>query len=294
MFRKSTKHTQQELFSMVNTLSAKQQKLLLSSEEYSFYELIFCSIKEEDYSILYSKTKSRPNAPVNAMVSALILMQRYSWSYEELFKNMNFNLLTKTALGLQGLDKIPFCSATIFNFQNRLNKYEQQTGISLLEKSFDRLTKNQIARLKLKTNIQRTDSTFVSSKIRNYSRLQLLIEVLIRLYRNLEESDKKYFHEELQPYIKRKSEKYIYKITPSDIPLQIEKLGVVYYRLHAQLKERYSGEEVFEIFARVYREHFKIEEENIVVKLPKELTSSSLQSPDDLDATFREKRRKNK
>jgi len=219
-------------------------------------------------------------------------MNRYSWSYEELFKNINFNLLTKTALGLKSLDEIPFCSATIFNFQNRLNNYRIETGINLLEKGFDHLTKGQLDTLKIKTNIQRTDSMFAASNIRNYSRLQLLIEVLIRLYRILNEADKQYFSEELKPYVRTTSENYIYEIKPSELPLQIEKLGTLYYRLHQQLKLRYQREEVFQLFERAYNEHFKIEEEKTVVKLPEELSSGSLQSPDDVEATYRNKKGK--
>ena len=52
MFRKNTKHSQENLFGIINTLPLKQQKLLLTSEEYQFYEIIFCSIHEEDYSVL--------------------------------------------------------------------------------------------------------------------------------------------------------------------------------------------------------------------------------------------------
>ncbi|HED38666.1 MAG TPA: DDE transposase [Ignavibacteria bacterium] len=289
MFKKNTKHSQGSLFSFINTLPSRQQKLLQQSEEYKFYEIIFCSINEEDFSVLFSETDSRPNAPVNALVSALILMNRYSWSYEELFKNINFNLLTKTALGLKSLDEIPFCSATIFNFQNRLNKYQTETGINLLEKAFDYLTKGQLDTLKIKTNIQRTDSTFAASNIRNYSRLQLLIEVLIRLYRSINEADKQYFYKELKPYVGGTSENYVYAIKPSDIPLQIEKLGTLYYRLHQQLKGRYCEDKAFEIFERVYKEHFKTEEEKVVVKLPEEISSSSIQSPDDIDAAYRNK-----
>jgi len=289
MFRKNTKHSQGSLFSFLSTLPSRQQNLLMASEEYKFYEIIFCSINEEDFSVLFSETDSRPNAPVNALVSAIILMNRYSWSYEELFKNINFNLLTKTALGLKSLDEIPFCSATIFNFQNRLNKYQTETGINLLEKAFDYLTKGQLDTLKIKTNIQRTDSMFAASNIRNYSRLQLLIEVLIRLYRSINETDKKYFYEELKPYVCLTAENYIYAIKPSDIPLQIEKLGTLYYRLHQQLKGRYANDEVFQIFERVYQEHFKTEKEKVVVKLPEEISSSSIQSPDDLDAAYRDK-----
>ena len=57
------------------------------------------------------------------MVASLILMHRYNWTYEELFKNIEFNILTKIALGVDFIDKMPFCPATLFNFQNRLAKH---------------------------------------------------------------------------------------------------------------------------------------------------------------------------
>ncbi len=289
MFVKNTNHTQENLFGFQNILPQKQQLLLEKSQEYKFYEIIFCNIKEEDYSVLYSNIDSRPNAPVNTLVSALILMQRYTWSYEELFKNINFNLLTKTALGLKGLDDIPFCAATIFNFQNRLSRYQATNGINLLEKTFENLTVEQLTKLELKTNIQRTDSFLAASNIRNYSRLQLLVEVLIRLYRELKEEDKQYFQEELHPYVSKTSEKYIYELKSSELPRHIEKIGELYYRLYEQLKGRYPVEETFKIFERVYKEHFKIKKKKVKVKEPKELSSGSLQSPDDIDATYRNK-----
>ncbi len=289
MFIKNTKHAQENLFGFKNTLKPKQQKLLEKSQEYKFYEIIFCNIKEDDYSVLYSDTDSRPNAPVNALVSSIILMQRYSWTYEELFKNINFNLLTKTAIGLKGLDEIPFCEATIFNFQNRLSSYQAITGINLLEKTFDQLTGKQLKQLKIKTNIQRTDSLLAASKMRNYSRVQLLVEVLIRLFRVLKAKDKEYFQEELQPYVSKTSEKYIYDLKSELIPRELEKLGNLYYMLYELLKDRYTDEKEFGIFERVYKEHFKTQKGKVNVKQPKELTSDSLQSPDDIDATYREK-----
>lgn len=123
MFKKNIKHTQAEIFGFKNTLSPKLQKILYQSEEQKYYEIVFCNIKEEDFAILYSDKESRPNAPINAMVSAMILQQRNNWTYRELFKEMSFNLLTKTALGIKNIDEIPFCMSTIFYFQNRINEH---------------------------------------------------------------------------------------------------------------------------------------------------------------------------
>ncbi len=55
------------------------------------------------------------------------------------------------------------------------------------------------------------------------------------------------------------------------------------------MKARYSDDPVFRIFERVYKEHFTVEHDRITVKKPDELTSDSLQSPDDIDATYRNK-----
>lgn len=97
------------------------------SEHYTFYKLIFCNIKEALFSKLYSDKKSRPDAPINAMVASLILMHRYNWTYEQLFEQVQFHILVKITLGLDCIDKMPFCPATLFNFQNRLAKHFIQT-----------------------------------------------------------------------------------------------------------------------------------------------------------------------
>src|SRR3972149_3238446 len=122
MFKKNDQHLQTEIFGLFNSLPERMKKKMEKSEEYTFYKLIFSGIKEDIFSGLYSDIKSRPNAPINAMVASLILMHRYKWSYEELFKHIEFNILTKIALGLDSIESMPFCPATIFNFQNRLSK----------------------------------------------------------------------------------------------------------------------------------------------------------------------------
>ncbi len=93
------------------------------------------------------------------MVSALILKELKGISYDELIESVMFDLRFKTALGLVSIDDMPFSRGTLFNFQNRILAYEQQTGINLIEETFDNLTTRQIKELSLKTDIQRTDST---------------------------------------------------------------------------------------------------------------------------------------
>ena len=292
MFKKNTKHRQANIFGFTNIVSPKMAKELQASEEQKFYEIIFCNIKEEDFACLYSEIDSRPNVPVNCMVSAILLQHRQKLTYERLFDSIKFNLLTKTALGLQTLDEIPFSEASLFNFQNKLNSYFVETGINLLEKVFDRLTEQQIKELKIKTDIQRIDSFQAASNIRRYSRLQLLVEMLIRIYRVLSEDDKKQYEELFSPYVKRTSGQFLYRLEKDTLPSELEKVGIVYKEINDKLKAKYSDVDIFKTFERVYEEHFTVVEEKIIIKTSEELTSGNLQSPDDIDATYREKNNK--
>ena len=216
MFRKNRKHLQENLFGLrrtfCNPLPEKMQEELLESEFHKFYEIIFLNIKEEDFKCLYSEIGSRPNSPVNVLVSSIILMHRYRWTYEQLFQQIKFNLLVKTALGLKTIEEIPFTEATIFNFLSRMNNHFVTTGENLLEKVFDTLTEGQIKELKIKTDIQRTDSFQAASNIRQYSRLQLMIEMLIRIYRVISPEDKLKYKELFEKYVKKSSGQFIYKL----------------------------------------------------------------------------------
>ncbi len=290
MFRKNTSHLQPSLFGIASQLPKAKLKKLRKSKEYNFYQLVFCKINEEDFSVLYSDSCSRPNAPVNSLVASIILMNRNNWTTEELFDRIDFDMLTRTAIGLDTLEDTPFCPATFFNFQNRMLHHFVATGHNLIEGVFDSLTEQQLKTLKIKTNIQRSDSFMAMSNIRSYSRTQLLIEMLIRLHRVLSDEDKLRFKELLDPFTKQSSGQYIYNLQRTSIPHEQEKLAQLYHKLYEALKERYKDIEVFSIFERVYTEHFTIVDNKITVKPAKELDGGTLQSPDDIDATYRKKR----
>lgn len=281
-----------DMFGVEYQLPPTKAKKLENSKEKLFYELVFCNINEHDFIPLYSKNGSRPNAPVNTLVSSIVLQYHNGWSTNELLSNIDFNILTRKALGLHNLEVTPFCEATYYNFQHKLLTHWIQTGENLIENVFNNLTKEQLKKLNIKTSIQRMDSFQALSNIRDYSRVQLLIECMIRLDRILKEADKETFNEILNKYCKRTSAKYVYDLKKNDIPHELEKLGNAYYEIHSALKETYSEEKAFQIFQRAYTENF-IEEQGIVTVIESsKLSGKILQSPDDLDATYRKKNKK--
>jgi len=290
MFKKNQKHKQADIFGFSSILPASYVEEIEESTEKSFYELIFSKIREEDFSCLYSDKFSRPNASINCIIGAILLQAKRHWTINELFENIKFNLLTKVALGLQTIHEVPFNQATYFNTQNRLNHYFVKTGINLLEKLFDQLTEDQLKELKIKANIQRTDSFQAASNIRRYSRLQLLVEMLLRIHRVLGDDDRKSFDDIFAPYVTKTSGQFIYRLDQAGIQTELEHIGRIYQRIYSELFPRYHDVDIFTIFERVYTEHFTVVEEKITLIDATALSTNTLQSPDDLDATYVKKK----
>ncbi|MEM1003672.1 MAG: transposase, partial [Bacteroidota bacterium] len=293
MFVANTDHQNEFLGKWERILSPEKLALLKASRDYHFYELIFCNIREEDFSCLYSIKPSAPNSPVNCLVGAQILTKMRNWSHEELMNQLHFNVSVRVALGLKDLDGLPFSARTLYNFNNRLSNYYNRTGENLLEKVFNSLTEEQLKSLKIKTSIQRADSVLINSNIRSYSRLALLVEVLRRVYEILTDAEKEAYQVWFKPYLQG-GEKYVYSLKNGEKQVRLEYLAAVYYSVHQNLQSEYGEHSVFQMFQRVYTEHFKedaqAEDFPITLRPKEELGSNTLQSPDDLEATFRTKR----
>jgi hypothetical protein len=289
MFKANVGHAQDDLFSSANQLPPDKKQKLMASKYWCFYELIFCHIDETLFTCLYSDKGSRPNAPINTMVAALILKHHCGWTFADLFEHIDFDLLTRAALGLRTFETTPFAPSTLFDFQRRVFAHQLLTGENLFEQVFDRLTSAQLADLHLKTSIQRTDSVMLASNIRDYGRLQLLIEVVLRLHRVLSDADKAAVTEVLAPYLKQSSSKYLYRLERAAIPDELSHLGHIYHTLYQQFQGAYGDTEIFAMFERVYSEHFRVTDETITVIAGHELSGKILQSPDDPEATYRKK-----
>jgi hypothetical protein len=290
MFRTNTTHLQNELFGWGALLPKAKLEKLKASQEWTFYQLIYRQIPEQEFSVLFSEKDSRPNAPVNTLVAALIFKHQKGWSYEELFDRLDFDIAVRTALGLQEMHTTPFVQATIFNFQNRLADYQARTGRNLLEVVFDHLTAQQLEALELKTDIQRGDSYLAASNIRDYSRLQLIIEVLQRFCRILTEAELQQIEALVGRYLKGTSGQYLYKLAPDNTDEELQRLGRIYQQLIEDFEDAYGDTEAWNILQRVFSEHFTLCEEAVQVHPPEELPSDCLQSPDDPEATYRTKK----
>jgi hypothetical protein len=290
MFEKNYQHLQPYLISNVRDLPEKQRSILKNSWAGTFFREVFCRIDEEPFSVLFVDFPSRPNAPVNEIIGLEIIKASQGWTDKEMWHHYMFDLETRYALGLEQIGEVHFELRTIYNLRQRLSMYMQETGINLLEQAFEKITDEQIKAYELKTGKQRMDSTQIASNIRQLGRVQLLVEVLQRVHRMLTEADKTRYSEILSPYVKGHAGQYVYHMKREEIDDHLQDIGETMQFLLKELQTEYSEEPVYQVLARVFGEHFEEKKKSVVAKQNKALSASSLQSPDDLEATYRKKR----
>jgi hypothetical protein len=287
MFRKNRKHQQPALISAASELPEKQRKRLENSWAGTFYQEFFCRIKEETFSVLYSEKGSRPNVAVNVLAGLEALKAGFGWSDEELYENYCYDVQVRYALGYDRLGDGDFEIRTLYYFRERLSRYNAEQGINLLEKAFEQITDAQIVKLKVRTGMQRMDSTQIASNIVSASRLQLLVEALQRVERILSEADKTRLAEILAPYIQDSAGHYTYRVKGKEaVQEHLQKIGQTIQTLLSDLKNSYGMETAYQVLERIFADNY---ENSPCPKENKEITSSCLQSVDDLEATYRTK-----
>jgi Transposase DDE domain/Transposase domain (DUF772) len=289
MFKDNRRHHQPILICSVNELPEEQRECLYNSWSGVFYREFFCRLDEKPFAVLYADIPSRPNYPVNVLVGLEYLKAGNGWTDSEMYEAFLYNMQVRFALGYDEFGKGNFELRTLYYFRERLSRYMQETGINLLDQAFEQVTDKQIAAYHLKTGKQRMDSTQIASNIRSMSRLQLLVEVLQRVHRMLTEEEQGHYAEVFAPYIQGHAGQYVYHLKGQDTNEHLQKIGEVMQRLLAELRSSYAQEPVYQMFERVFGEHYLVEEKVLKTRLDKELSASSLQSPDDLEATYREK-----
>jgi hypothetical protein len=290
MFKKNEQHLQVQMFSTLDALPENERERLEQSWAGTFYREFFRRIDEEIFGVLYSGVASRPNVPANILVALETLKAGRGWSDEEMIDAFYFDLQVRFALGLCNLGEQHFDVRTIYNFRSRLSEYMQETGENPLEKAFEQVTGEQISAFGLKTSDIRMDSTHVASNIRDFSRLQLLVEVLQRVHRMLSEIDQTRYADTFAPYVKGSSGQYVYRVRSEEGASHIKRIGILMQQLICELAGRYAEDPAYQILQRVFDEQFILEESLARPRQGKEFPSRTLQSPDDLDATFRRKR----
>lgn len=292
MFRKTESTPQLDLFTAPNNILPRRAQKKYTDEKAwhnQFFKLVTSRIDEESFRPLFeATTMGAPNASVRILVAMSILKEGFGCSDEDLFEKCEFDLLARRALGLEMLDdKLPSLD-TYYLFGRRLTEYEQRTGINLMERCFEQVTGEQIKLFKISGSSVRMDSKLIGSNIAQYSRYELIHRTLCKVLR--QDGVMTMLNPKLRKgaevWLGEDSGKTVYRSNKDEMAQRLVRIGLYIYAVLKRLKDDVPG---YALLHRVFHDQYVVEKGRVELKDKHKVASDSLQSPDDPDATYRDK-----
>lgn len=292
LFKENRTHEMPELLSEKNMMPDNLKKRYAKTWATGFYEDVFCNIDESIFEVLYSDKYSRPNTPVNIYVSLEILKELLGLSDEGLLDRFHFDNLFIFALGLNRIGEKTISERAFYYMRHRVVDYEDRTGINLFEKVFSNLKDDYIKKFTVSQKVKRIDSTLIGSNIRRLNRLKLFLEVLNCFLKRLDVASLSKLSDEIKEYKELNVENYVFSLSGDESKVKIKEVAEYLYRIKVLFeKDSIKESESYMILERLVNEQINISDDGKKVELKdqKKLSSSSLQSPHDPDATYRKK-----
>jgi len=275
---------QQSIFQSCVMMSDPLRKKLVASWAEVFRNEILPYIPEDAFAHLYCDDNGRPNFPIALLVGLGLIKELRNLTDAQLFEAFHFDLLVHHALGIAS-GEVTLSERTLYNFRARA------AGDPAVLQVFESLTDRMISALALCTDVQRLDSTQVSSNMVHLSRLALFVQTLERFLAQLAAEHAARLPDAIQErYLERAG--YFADATGAN---SRRRLGQAAQDV-AFLVDRFEADPqvrdlpAYCLLVRLFREQCAVQTDNgervVVLKEPADIASDSLQAPSDPDATY--------
>lgn len=283
-------YQQISLFDSLGFLSERKQKILEKSWAKPFSDIIFSNIDEMIFAPLYSdKRNSRPNAPVNVIVGALILKELNGLTDDEIIEECEFDFRYQYALHTTSYENQPLSDRTFSRFRERNAAYELTTGKDLIHDCIVALSENIRKYMDISPAIKRMDSLMIEANIRKMGRLELLYTCLANLVHEIAKDGRSDLLEGLDNYKKPDNRnQVIYHDSKTPQEIKIQKIIDDAVGLLPKCKEDYEATTDYQLLERAINEQTKNDKGKRILKTKEDaMPSDILQNPSDPDATYR-------
>ncbi len=295
MFRKTNKEPQLDIFGNAASMLNQGASRKFNDPDHwhnKFRQQVVDRIDEDPYKVLFDQTTGAPNASIRLLVGMMILKEAFGWSDSQLFEHCQFNLLTRSALGLVNINDALPSESTYYLLRKRIYEYRNQGGEDLLEKTFFQVTRQQVKQFEVNGRHIRMDSKLIGSNIACFSRYEIIHQTLSMFYKTLNNKARSKLsasqRQQLQSIVGEEPGKTVYHSTRQEIQTRSQDLGAVIYRLLNTFTDQ--GGEAHELLQRVFDEQYKVTEDyQVQLRSREEISSGSVQSPHDPDSTYRHK-----
>lgn len=291
MFIENHQHDQESLFNSTLAMDDRIRAKLMKSWAPVFYENVFCKIDEKPFAVLYGTT-GNPNFPVNILLSLEYIKHMEDISDAKLIEEYYFDYLVNYAVGLKTLGEKHLSDRALYYFRQRIYQYclENPGGDDLLFGQFIKLVKSFAEKAGINLDEQRMDTTMFMSNIKKAGRLSLAFDVLVKAVRAIPKDRlTETLSKVLEPGFKTD---ILYRAKPNENESKLSQLLNLCNDALDIMKSlpNDSVKDEIRVVERFINEQGKTDEDGrMVPKSNKEITSGSLQSAHDEDATYRKK-----
>ena len=269
-------------------LTERERKALENSWAKIFADEIFPAIDEERFSVLYSDKSSRPNAPVNVIIGALIIKELFDYSDDEIVENLMLDLHLQYALHTTSFAEQPISDKTLSRFRKRCYDYETLHGVDLYHDCVKDLSGKIAKIMKLNGRIRRMDSVMIESNIRFLSRMELIYTCISKLVVYLTKKQPDMLSEQLKHYADPNDyNRIFYHQRNDDMEAIIQTLLTDSDVLLKLCKTDFEEVTEYQLFIRCLSDQTVVENDKRRLRTREDgtMNSSTLQNPSDPDAT---------
>ena len=273
-------------------LTERERKALENYWAKIFADEIFPAIDEERFSVLYSDKASRPNAPVNVIIGALIIKELFDYSDDEIVENLMLDLHLQYALHTTSFAEQPISDKTLSRFRKRCYDYETLHGVDLYHDCVKDLSGKIAKIMKLNGRMRRMDSVMIESNIRFLSRMELIYTCISKLVVYLTKKQPDMLSEKLKHYADPNDyNRIFYHQRNDDMEAIIQTLLTDSDVLLKLCKTDFEEVTEYQLFIRCLSDQTVVENDKRRLKTREDgtMNSSALQNPSDPDATYRNK-----
>ena len=280
---------QLSFFDSFEQLSERKKRIVLNSYAKYFSDHIYPKINAEIFRELYSDNDaSRPSAPIKFVVGALLIKEINDLTDDETVETIHCDVRAQYALHSTSLEEQPISDRTLSRFRERLYNYELKTGRDLLKEVLLELSDELCEMMKINKQVKRMDSLMIATHAKSMTRLEIIystVEKCISLLKKSGRSD--LIVDELKHYLEADDiNDVIYYTKNEDVPSKLQKvINEAILVKHIMNIDEWCDSAEYQLLIRLLNEQTN----DGKAKDNSEITSDSLQNPNDPDATYRKK-----
>lgn len=265
----------------------RKLELLKNSWADVFREFVLPKLPVDKLAKNYSETMGRPTKELTAMCGACVLQQFFDLTDEETRDQLSFNQQWHYALDVLDQEDQIISLKTLWTCRFLL------LNDDLAKPIFNAVTDYLADFFDVDPKLQRLDSVHIHSNMACLGRTRLLSRTCTKFLKNLKRHHPDMYHTVSNDIISRYTKKdddpdYFGNARPSSSKKRLEDIANDIYLLLEQFNDNNNIRSMYsyKLLQRVFNEQCLVENEHVVVKEAKEISSDSLQNPSDVDATY--------